>query len=234
MRPKINVKGEERKIKIEKDNIKAETIKDKNKNKPNRKKAFLKGVKEGEEEEGTLLNWNVKPVFSKEYKERNEKIEVDKEQSQITKRGTVKTGDFIFYVRNGEHYARISLEVEEVTLLAKAIDIAIGDIYHGIIKEVRVFSIERKDEEGKTEIIDVRTTKENRFRVYIRHGEHWAMAYLEIADASWLATVLGYEAVMEHVVISNIQQALWAEFKNQLAGKKQKKVSYDPEEMMYG
>jgi len=72
MKPKVNVEGEERKIKIEKEDIKAETVKDKNKNKPNRKKALLRGVKEGEEEEETLLNWNVKPVFSKEYKERND------------------------------------------------------------------------------------------------------------------------------------------------------------------
>jgi len=175
----------------------------------------------------------LKPIFLKAY-DTGERVEVDKALPYITKRGTVKTGNFIFYVQNDEHYAMMELEAEEVNLLAKAIDIAIADLYHNLNKEVRVFSIERKDKEGKTEIIDVRTTEENGFRIYIRHGDHWAMAHLDITSASWLATVLSYEAIMEHVSISNMQQAIWAEIKDQFTGKKKKKINYDPEEMMYG
>jgi len=97
-----------------------------------------------------------------------------------------------------------------------------------------VFYIEKKDKEGETEIIEIRFTKEGRFRIYIRHGEHWAMAYLEVVDASWLATILSHEAIMEYMTASNIQQELWNKLKNQFVGKKQKKTNYDPEEMMYG
>ena len=180
-----------------------------------------------------IAKWDAKPIFSKEYKERKERIDVDKEPIQTTDKGTIRTGDFIFYVQNKEQYARAALTVEDVSLLARAIDMAIADIYHGLNKEVKVFSTKKKSKDGKTEIIDIRTTVENRFKIYIRHGEHWAIAHLELSDASWLALVLNYEAVAEYITMSNTQQKLWAEIKDKLTGKSKKRADYDSERMTY-
>ncbi|MBO8180844.1 MAG: hypothetical protein H0Z19_11470 [Archaeoglobus sp.] len=169
-----------------------------------------------------------RPVFSK--RNGKEIIEVCKEPLKINKKkGVIVSGDFIFYVQNGEHYARIEIDSEHVLLLAKRISLAVEAIFLTPFKEeTKVFDYMLDDHHFEV------TAGHDGFKFYIYHNdEHYAAATISIADANYLAEVLRYDVLLEHGQMTTIQQAIVADIKAKLSGKKPAH-NYDREAMLYG
>jgi len=172
--------------------------------------------------------WDYKPVFSK--RNGKEIIEVYKEPLKINKKkGVITSGDFIFYVQNGEHYARIDLNSEQALLLAKGLSLAVDILFKRYLKE-EYLVFEYENDGRRLEV----TTRDDTFNFYIYHSEdHYAAAQISIADANYLAEMLRYDVLVEHAQMVAIQQAIMAGVKSKLRGKKPAH-NYDPEAMVYG
>ncbi|MBO8180283.1 MAG: hypothetical protein H0Z19_07365 [Archaeoglobus sp.] len=172
--------------------------------------------------------WDYRPIFSK--RSGKEILEVYKEPLKINKKkGIITSGDFIFYVQNGEHYARIEMDSEHALFLAKKISLMMEVIFLTSFKEeAKVFDYTLDDH--RFEVI----FSHNKFKFYIYHNdEHYATATISIADANYLAEVLRYDVLLEYGQMTATQQAIAAEVKAKHGGKKPAH-NYDQEAMVYG
>jgi len=227
MRPKVNIEGEERKIKIEKEDIKAETVKDKNKNKPNRKKTFLKGVREGEEEEETLLNWDDVPIAY--IPNRDELLAVYREPAVITNYATIRTGKFVFYAVKGEHYARAELELEDIAYLIKRLEAGVNFIEarYEISDDIEIY----KHKQGDI-ILLVFITKDRKIAFFIRNGDLWAKATINVIQAVYLIKVLDIEFSNAYLEAHSLRIDITEEIQKGVTHDLKKKYNWDG--MMYG
>ena len=228
MRPKINIEGEERKIKIEKEDIKAETVKDKNKNKPNRKKAFLKGVKEGEEEEEEmLLNWDAVPIAY--IPNRDELLAVYREPAVITNYATIRTGKFVFYTVKGEHYARAELELEDIAYLIKRLEAGVNFIEarYEISDDIEIY----KRREGDI-TLSIFITKDRKIAFFIRNDDLWAKASINVIQAVYLIKVLDIEFSNAYLEAHSLRIDIREEIQKGVTQDLKKKYNWDG--MMYG
>lgn len=228
MKFKIDVKQEERKIQVDVKNKKEETIKEKNKKKSNRKEAFIRGTKHGEEEEEvSLLELDDIPIYF--YGSKDGRLAIYRMPAAITKHGIIRTGDFIIYVENEEQYTRVKLEIEDIAYMIRRLDVGINylETPYEIKEDIEIYNHKEADN-----TFSIFLTKDRRIAFFIRNGDLLARAIIDIIQATYLLKILNIEFENTYYDAHELREEILNEIKKGVTP--QSKKSHDWEEMMYG
>lgn len=184
-------------------------------------------IKNKSKVEAEALNWDDTPVAY--IYNNNELLAIYREPAIITDHGTIRAGIFVFYTESGEHYARAELELEDVAYLIRRLEAAINFIEarYEVSEDIEIY----KRKEGDI-TLSIFITKDRQIAFFIRNGELWARATINIIQAVYLLKVLNIEFSNAYHDVHSLRTDIVKEIKKGVTHDLKKK--YDWDGMMYG